>query len=81
MLQNGGMQSSESFSAANLIAGILFGLVGLYVLRIAKKDANLIGISLGLALMIYPYFVTSAWANFAIGLVLSVLAVRSLRES
>ena len=32
MLQNGGMQSSESFSAANLIAGILFGLVGLYVL-------------------------------------------------
>jgi len=70
----------SALSTGNLIAGFLFGIVGLCVMKVAKRDVNLTGLSLGLALMIYPYFVTNVWANWGIGIVLSFFAFRSLNS-
>jgi multisubunit Na+/H+ antiporter MnhE subunit len=66
------------FSIGNLIAGFLFGLIGLYLFRAAKREANLICLTLSLVLMIYPYFVSNEWATWGIGIVVTVFAYRSL---
>ena len=48
-----------NFSAANLIGGFIFGSIG-FVAFIYGKRMNLWGpIFVGLALMIYPYFVNN----------------------
>lgn len=69
----------ESLSAGNLIAGFLFGLIGLYFFRIAKKDSNLMGLLFAISLMGYSWFVSNVWANWGVGIVLTVLGVRALR--
>ncbi|MEY2544916.1 MAG: hypothetical protein QOG48_33 [Verrucomicrobiota bacterium] len=57
------------FSAANLIAGFIFGSIG-FVAFIYGKRMNLWKPMLcGIALMVYPYFVADALLNFAIGAV------------
>lgn len=67
----------ELFSVANIIPGILFGLLGFFILRHAKQNSNLKLAVIGALLMIYPYFVAEPWVNWAIGVGLSVLAYRS----
>jgi len=60
-----------SFSAANLIGGCVFGSIG-FVAFIYGKRMNLWKpMLLGLALMIYPYFVTNDVVLFAAGIVAS----------
>jgi hypothetical protein len=57
------------FSAANLIAGFIFGSIG-FVAFIYGKRMNLWKPMLcGIALMVYPYFVADTLLNFAIGAV------------
>jgi len=73
--------TKHTCTPGNLIAGILFGIVGLYVMKVAKKDVNLTGLGLGLTLMIYPYFVTNVLLNWGIGIVLSFFAIQALRNS
>ena len=56
-----------NFSAANLIGGLVFGSVG-FVAFIYGKRMNLWKpMFLGIALMIYPYFVGNDVALIAIG--------------
>jgi len=58
-----------SFSAANLIGGCIFGSIG-FVAFIYGKRMNLWRpMFLGLALMIYPYFVSNDVVLFAAGIV------------
>jgi hypothetical protein len=58
-----------SFSAANLIGGCIFGSIG-FVAFIYGKRMNLWRpMFLGLALMIYPYFVSNDVILFAAGIV------------
>ena len=48
-----------NFSTANLIGGLVFGSIG-FVAFIYGKRMNLWGpMFIGLALMVYPYFVSS----------------------
>lgn len=60
-------------SFSSLMAGIFFGLIGLYVFRFGKKNTNVKHIGLGMALMIYPYFISSPLANWLVGVILCVI--------
>lgn len=55
------------FSPANLLAGLLFGSIG-FVAFIYGKRMNLWKpMFCGIALMIYPYFVSNIWFVWLIG--------------
>jgi hypothetical protein len=56
-----------TFSAANVIGGLVFGSIG-FVAFIYGKRMNLWKpMLLGLALMVYPYFISSDVMMIAIG--------------
>lgn len=55
---------------AALFLGLIFGSIGLGFFMYGKKQRSAVPMVCGLALMVYPYFVGSAWAMIAIGLVL-----------
>ena len=62
------------FSISQIIAGLFFGVVGIYVFRWGKRDQNFAHIFIGLALMIYPYFITHDVWTWVVGFALSGLA-------
>jgi hypothetical protein len=55
------------FSAANLIAGFVFGSVGFVAFVYGKRQSLWKPMFCGLALMVYPYFITDIIALYAIG--------------
>lgn len=55
------------FDMSSLLAGFIFGIIGLYVFRHGKKNSYMTLVVLGLVLMIYPYFVDGAFLNWGIG--------------
>ncbi len=57
------------FSSANLIGGMLFGSIGFVSFIYGKRMHVWKPMFLGLALMVYPYFVSDDLALFAIGAV------------
>jgi hypothetical protein len=61
------------FSLATILVAVLFGLVGFAAFRYGKKNAEPRPLFLGIALMVYGYFVTNAWVSLAIGAVLTLL--------
>ena len=59
-------------SSADLFASIVFGAVGMAAFLIGKKSLRWQPMTLGVALMTYPYFVSQAWLLYGIGSVLCV---------
>lgn len=57
------------FSGANLIGGLLFGSIGFVAFVYGKRMHVWKPMFLGLALMVYPYFVSNDIALFALGTV------------
>lgn len=57
-------------SPAYLFGALLFGIVGIAAFRYGRKAENARVKWLGLALMLYPYVVTSTWPMFAVGIAL-----------
>jgi hypothetical protein len=57
------------FSSANLIGGLLFGSIGFVAFVYGKRMHVWKPMFLGLALMVYPYFVADDLVLFAIGVV------------
>ena len=55
------------FSFSSLAAGLIFGVLGLCLLKYGKAEAHVPHIVLGLGLMIYPYFVSNNWLLWGIG--------------
>ncbi len=55
-------------SFSGLFANLLFSLIGLIFFRRGKKEAEYNLIFLGLALMIFPYFVENHFLLWGIGL-------------
>jgi len=66
--------SNLSFSL--LFAGFAFGIVGFYMLKEGRRKANWGIVLIGLALMIYPYFISTAWLSWVIGIGLCFLAYK-----
>ena len=61
-----------NFSMANLIGGILFSFIGSIAFMYGKKQASFKPMIIGIVLVVYPWFVTTTWLVYAIGIVLTV---------
>ena len=57
---------------AVLFASVLFGLIGFAAFRYGKKDASWQPMAIGVALMVYPYFISQTWLLYTIGCVLCI---------
>jgi hypothetical protein len=55
-----------------LFAYIFFGVVGLAAFTFGRKNGRWPQMGIGLALMVYPYFVSQGWLLYTIGLALCV---------
>lgn len=60
-----------SFSAANIIGGLIFGAIGFVAFVYGKKMARFAPMGIGIALMGFPYFVSNTVAMFAVGVILT----------
>jgi len=52
------------------IANILFGIIGWYAFMHGWKEKSVRPTIIGIAMMIFPYFVTNAYLAFALGFAL-----------
>jgi hypothetical protein len=59
-------------SPGTLFAALLFSVIGLAAFMYGRKQARWRAMSIGAALMVYPYFVDSAWLLWTIGAALCV---------
>lgn len=53
----------------SLVAGFIFGVIALYLLRGAKREANLHWLIAAIILFAYPFFVSNPFLVWGIGLV------------
>jgi predicted membrane protein len=58
---------------SSLLWGLLFGSIGLGFLIYGRKQRAVVPLICGLALMIFPYFVSNTILLIAIGIVLIVI--------
>jgi len=61
------------FSLATILLALFFSLVGFVAFRYGKKNSEPRPLFLGIALMVYGYFVSNAWVSLAIGALLTLL--------
>jgi surface polysaccharide O-acyltransferase-like enzyme len=59
-------------SAANLLASVLFGIIGYAAFRYGRKNKSKNPVYIGLLLMLYPFVVTQTWAMYAVGIALCI---------
>jgi hypothetical protein len=57
-------------SPATLFWGMLFGAIGVGYFIYGKKQAMIVPLVCGIALMVYPWFVSGEWLTLIIGLAL-----------
>jgi hypothetical protein len=69
------------FSVSSLIAGFIFGVIGWSLFRHGKKNAHFASLSIGITLMVYPYFVTNDYWMWGIGIALCAGAYQSLKSN
>ncbi len=70
-------------SPAYIFGVIMFGLIGLAASRSGRKSGHRTTLWLGVALMLYPYAISSTWILYAVGvaLCLGIILDRSRRGS
>ena len=61
-------------SASSLMAGFLYGTIGIFIFRKGKKDAEFDLMFIGIALMVYPYFTHGPLPDWGIGAALCAIA-------
>ncbi len=62
------------FDVSNLIAGLVFGVVGFWLVKEARRRADFPLFFTGIALLIYPYFVEGWLLSWGIGFALCIVA-------
>jgi hypothetical protein len=60
-----------TFALPALLISLLFGSIGLGIFLYARRQVRMLLLAVGLALMIYPYFVSSWRLSLAIGTLLT----------
>jgi hypothetical protein len=65
------LPQAGDFSAAKIFAWIIFGSVGFAVFLYGKKSDMLRPMIIGIALMVYPYFISGTALLYIIGAVLT----------
>jgi hypothetical protein len=58
---------------ANLIWGLVFSSIGIGYFIYGRKQSNLVARYCGIALILYPYLVTSTLAMVAVGIALMLI--------
>lgn len=59
--------------SSTLLWGMLFGSLGLGYLQYGKRQKRAVPFACGLALIVFPYFVSTIWLLIGIGVVLAAL--------
>jgi hypothetical protein len=62
-----------NFNMASLMWGVLFSSIGLGYFIYGKKQAVVMPLVCGVALMVFPYFISRVWLLVLVGLLLSAL--------
>ena len=57
-------------TTATLLWGLLFGSIGIGFFVYGRRQRMIVPLVCGLALMLYPYFVSSTWLILLIGIAL-----------
>ena len=60
------------FSMSSILGGLVFGVFGIYLLRLGKREGKLRPMIIGLTLMVFPYFVGNPWILWGLGAGLTV---------
>ena len=55
----------------NLMGGILFGTIGMVAFGYGKKQCHFKAMGIGVALMVYPYFIPNTIAMYLVGIALT----------
>lgn len=56
------------FTTAGLIANLLFSTLGLWFFQQSRKKMNVKLSIIGVVMMLFPFFVSNAWGEWALGL-------------
>ncbi len=70
---SGNVSPALNFEPYNLLAGLVFGTIGIGAWRYGKALDRWKPVAIGLAMMVYPYFTPRAWQTWSIGVALLVL--------
>lgn len=54
-------------SAAYLFGSIVFSIIGFAAFRFGKRTQGTNAMIIGVAMMLYPYFISSTWLLYAVG--------------
>ncbi|MBI3555131.1 MAG: hypothetical protein HY074_02560 [Deltaproteobacteria bacterium] len=65
-----------NFSISALTAGFIYGVMGVWLIRYAKREAHIPSVVFGVALLVYPYFIENIYLLWGIGAVILVLAYK-----
>ena len=68
-----GISTEVIMNQAVLLWGLLFGSIGIGFLVYAKQQKAVVPLVVGLALSIYPFFISNVYALVFIGLVLTAV--------
>jgi hypothetical protein len=60
-------------TTATLVWGMLFGAIGAGFFVYGKRQRAIVPLACGIALMIFPYFVSATWGIVLVGLVLMAI--------
>ena len=60
-------------SMATLMWGVIFGAIGMGFFVYGKRQSAPIPLVCGIALMVFPYFVSNVWGTVAVGALLMAI--------
>jgi hypothetical protein len=58
---------------ATLLWGVVFGAIGMGFFVYGKRQAAPIPLVCGIALMVFPYFISNVWGTVAVGALLMAI--------
>ena len=60
-----------NLSFASLFGGLVFGTIGFFAFRQGRRSGSVKTIGIGVALMIYPYFIPNTVLLYVVGVLLT----------
>ena len=67
-----GLSQFADFSAAKIFACTIFGAIGFVAFLYGKKNKFFKPMIIGIALMVYPYFISGTFFLYLVGIALTV---------
>jgi hypothetical protein len=68
--QSGDLSGMLNFSWSGLVSGLLFGIIGMWLLGRGRKFGNFKLVAIAFALMFYPYVTRGPLADWGVGIAL-----------